>query len=218
MIWLLQDSYWPNCEEFNSNVHILGVQQIFVKNKLINAYFHNWKFSQTERKCGPCVPRVSPVIFFIRISLELKCLLSSGLNILYIWVPVSWLVGEQQLQCGDRAVMGSLWVSGGDMFCAGLNSGLRSTWVSQQFWSFTQEGGSDWVRSTKVNLLVKIIIQHLHFRSTLQLLMSCSSKWAWKEGWHLHPYCTNEDTETRDASDSLEIAQQVHWGGALTEL
>lgn len=87
-------------------------------------------------------------------------------------------------------------VSGGAMFCVGIEFWAQKL-LGQPTVLIIYPGGSDWVRSTKVNLLIKILIQHLHFQSTLWLLMSCSSKWVWEEGHHLHPHVQLR-TETGD--------------------
>lgn len=156
------------------------------------------KTFKTQRKCL-YIPRAGPIIFFIRFSLKLKCLLNTSLNTLHIWGSVFWSVVEKQLQCGDRGTKGlpvGLWRS--HVLCKGGGECWAQKCLGQPTVLISYPRGSDWVGSTKVNLLIKIIIQHLHFQSPFWLLMSCSSKWAWEEGQHHSPHGTKEETETLD--------------------
>lgn len=103
--WQWRGSYQLSCKEFHSNVHILSVQQIFVKNKLINTYFHKWKSSQTQRKCGLYIPGAGLVTLsefpWSWSVCEARVWIPSTFG-----VPVSWLVVRKAPAVGDRGRKG----------------------------------------------------------------------------------------------------------------
>lgn len=129
------------------------------------------------------------------------------------WESTCSVVPGLWWQCGARAPCGALeepcfvGVWGGEFW--------SPKHLSQPMALIIYPGESDWVGSTKVNLLIQIIILHLHFQSTLWLLMSYSSKWAWEEGQHRSPPRTNEKRTQEMLRDSLKVTQQVHWGGLI---
>lgn len=142
--WLLEDSYWLSNKEFHSNVNILGVLQTFVKNKLINSCFHIGNIQNPEKmwftlsQGWACYFLYENFLEeFVKYKLEYPSHLGS-------------LCPHQRWKNFCSVVTGawkcSQWVSGGAMLCAevGVNSGLRSTRVSQQFWSVTQEAVIEW--------------------------------------------------------------------------